>query len=31
VSALDHNLVRGLTEITAGLDAYFSSHFPGRS
>jgi ABC-type uncharacterized transport system auxiliary subunit len=25
VSALDHNLARGLTEVAAGLDAYFSA------
>jgi ABC-type uncharacterized transport system auxiliary subunit len=30
VSALDHNLYRGLTEITSGLEAYFSSRFPAK-
>jgi ABC-type uncharacterized transport system auxiliary subunit len=31
VSALDHNLVRGLTEIASELDVYFSTHLPGKS
>jgi len=31
VSALDHNLVRGLTEVAFGLDVYFSAHVPGKS
>ena len=31
VSALDRNLVRGLTEVTSGLDAYFSANLPGKS
>jgi ABC-type uncharacterized transport system auxiliary subunit len=31
VSALDHNLVRGLTEVAIGLDVYFSAHVPGKS
>ena len=31
VSALDRNLVRGLTEVTSGLDAYFSANVPGKS
>jgi ABC-type uncharacterized transport system auxiliary subunit len=31
VAALDHNLVQGLTEVSAGLDLYFSAHFPGKS
>lgn len=31
VSALDHNLMRGLTEVTSGLDEYFSAHVPGKS
>ena len=30
VSALDHNLDRGLTEVVAGLDTYFSSRFPAK-
>lgn len=30
VSALDHNLDRGLTEVVSGLDAYFSSRFPAK-
>jgi ABC-type uncharacterized transport system auxiliary subunit len=30
VSALDHNLVRGLTEVTSGLDGYLSAHLPGK-
>ena len=28
VSALDHNLVRGLAEVVSGLDQYFSAHTP---
>ena len=31
VSALDHNLVRGLTDLASGLDVYFSAHVPGKS
>jgi ABC-type uncharacterized transport system auxiliary subunit len=31
VSALDHNLVRGVTEIASGLDAYFSTPASGAS
>jgi ABC-type uncharacterized transport system auxiliary subunit len=31
VSALDQNLIRGLSEVGSGLDAYFSTHFPGKS
>jgi len=31
VSALDRNLMRGLTEIVSGMDVYFSAHVPGRS
>jgi ABC-type uncharacterized transport system auxiliary subunit len=31
VSALDRNLVRGLTEVTSGLDGYFSVNVPGKS
>ena len=31
VSALDHNLVRGLTEVASELDAYFSTHVPAKS
>jgi ABC-type uncharacterized transport system auxiliary subunit len=31
VSALDHNLVRGVTEVAFELDAYFSAHVPGKS
>ena len=31
VAALDHNLVQGLTEVSSGLDLYFSAHFPGKS
>ena len=31
VAALDRNLVQGLTEVSAGLDLYFSAHFPGKS
>ena len=31
VAALDHNLVEGLTEVSSGLDLYFSAHFPGKS
>jgi ABC-type uncharacterized transport system auxiliary subunit len=31
VSALDHNLVRGLTEVASGLDVYFSTHVPAKS
>lgn len=31
VSALDHNLVRGLTGVASGLDEYFSAHVPGKS
>jgi ABC-type uncharacterized transport system auxiliary subunit len=31
VSALDHNLVGGLTEVTLGLDVYFSAHASGKS
>jgi ABC-type uncharacterized transport system auxiliary subunit len=30
VSALDHNLVRGLAEVASGLDAYFSAHVPAK-
>lgn len=30
VSALDHNLVRGLTEVASGLDVYFSANVPGK-
>jgi hypothetical protein len=26
VSALNRNLIQGVTEITSGLDAYFSAH-----
>jgi len=31
VSALDRNLMQGLTEVVSGMDAYFSAHVPGRS
>jgi ABC-type uncharacterized transport system auxiliary subunit len=31
VAALDHNLEQGLTEVSSGLDLYFSAHFPGKS
>ena len=31
VAALDHNLVQGVTEVSSGLDQYFSAHFPGKS
>jgi ABC-type uncharacterized transport system auxiliary subunit len=31
VSALDHDLMRGLTEVASGLDGYFSAHVPGKS
>ena len=31
VSALDRNLVRGLTEVTSGLDGYFSANLAGKS
>ena len=30
VSALDRNLVRGLTEVVSGLDAYFANRFPPK-
>jgi ABC-type uncharacterized transport system auxiliary subunit len=30
VSALNHNLARGLNEVASGLDAYFSSHARGK-
>jgi ABC-type uncharacterized transport system auxiliary subunit len=30
VAALDHNLVQGLTEVSSGLDQYFSAHLPGK-
>ena len=30
VSALDHNLLRGLAEVASGLDIYFSAHLPGK-
>jgi ABC-type uncharacterized transport system auxiliary subunit len=30
VSALEHNLVRGLTEVASGLDEYFSARVPGK-
>ena len=30
VSALDHNLVRGLAEVASGLDVYFSAHVPTK-
>ncbi|HUI42161.1 MAG TPA: ABC-type transport auxiliary lipoprotein family protein [Terriglobia bacterium] len=31
VSALDRNLERGVGEVASGLDAYFSTHLPGKS
>jgi len=31
VSALDRNLMRGLTEVVSGMDVYFSAHLPGKS
>ncbi|MGH9403996.1 MAG: ABC-type transport auxiliary lipoprotein family protein [Terriglobia bacterium] len=31
VSALNHNLAQGLTEVAAGLDAYFSANLHGKS
>jgi ABC-type uncharacterized transport system auxiliary subunit len=31
VAALDHNLMRGLTEVTSGLDMYFSTRGSGAS
>jgi ABC-type uncharacterized transport system auxiliary subunit len=31
VAALDHNLIQGLTEVSSGLDQYFSAHVPGKS
>ena len=30
VTALNHNLNQGLTEVVSGLDAYFSSRFPAK-
>jgi ABC-type uncharacterized transport system auxiliary subunit len=30
VVALDHNLLQGLTEVSSGLDLYFSAHFTGK-
>ncbi|HEV3277492.1 MAG TPA: PqiC family protein [Terriglobia bacterium] len=30
VAALQHNLVQGLTEVSSGLDAYFSANLPGK-
>jgi ABC-type uncharacterized transport system auxiliary subunit len=30
VTALNHNLDRGLTEVASGLDTYFSSRFPPK-
>jgi ABC-type uncharacterized transport system auxiliary subunit len=30
VAALDRNLVQGLTEVSSGLDQYFSAHLPGK-
>jgi ABC-type uncharacterized transport system auxiliary subunit len=31
VSALDRNLMRGLTEMVSGMDVYFSANISGRS
>lgn len=31
VSALDHNLEQGLTEVESGLNAYFSANIPHKS
>ena len=31
VSALDRNLMRGLTEVVSGMGVYFSAHLPGKS
>jgi ABC-type uncharacterized transport system auxiliary subunit len=31
VAALDRNLEQGVTEVSSGLDQYFSAHVPGKS
>jgi ABC-type uncharacterized transport system auxiliary subunit len=31
VSALDRNLMRGLTEVVSGMEVYFSANLPGKS